>query len=547
MRQLTRVPVMQWARLFLCVATVVLAFMVQAFVVVLPWALLVAALDLLAWRTIPALSWREPLRRRHIRRGWQLFGVETIAAALGIGFHGSVLGLLVIVPLVHAGAVRGRRMSYRLGMVAMGTAALAALAVGNLTQNLVTSMLLWVALGVLGGLLAAGPREVHVPELVDDLPPSTSREPALAAEASSLVRRLHQLADSLSTGFDAPAAAEMALQDLSAQTRTTRSAVLVGAGNDPAVPLAMRGADRAPWPDPTSPESILHTVWASQQPLLTEWIDLGVRRSLLAVPLPDARGQRLGIMVADRPANIPFNPGDLICAQRVARDHAPTVDLAMAFASLRELAGLEERQRLAREMHDGIAQEVVALGFGLDGVRRAAHKAESPLEPQLDSLREDLSRVLGDLRVHIADLRIAVRPDTGLGAMMGGRLQTFGTNQGISTRMQLSETGFRLPAHTEVLLYRLFLQVLNDAQHARGVTGIDLSLSVAAPRAEFHITHDGSTSLDQIDFHNHPLVDLGAQITVETPPTGGVMVRLRIRARGLGHADLTHERIPQLS
>ena len=38
----------------------------------------------------------------------------------------------------------------------------------------------------------------------------------------------------------------MALQDLSNQMRSARSAILVGYGDDPAVPLAIRGADRTP-------------------------------------------------------------------------------------------------------------------------------------------------------------------------------------------------------------------------------------------------------------------------------------------------------------
>ena len=162
----------------------------------------------------------------------------------------------------------------------------------------------------------------------------------------------------------------------------------------------------------------------------------------------------------------PFSQEDIEAAEAVALVHAPHIDLSVVFASLRERAGLEERERLAREMHDGIAQELVAFGFALDSVRRTSREQGSPLADDLDALRKEVSRVLADLRLHIADLRIAVRPDTGLGAMIGARLQNFGSATGMTTRMHLSETGFRLPAHTEVLIYRLFLQVLVDARHA---------------------------------------------------------------------------------
>ena len=66
------------------------------------------------------------------------------------------------------------------------------------------------------------------------------------------------------------------------------------------------------------------------------------------------------------------------------------------FASLRERAGLEERERLAREMHDGIAQELVAVGSG--STRCDARRGPGvPAVQDLDALRAEVSRVLADL------------------------------------------------------------------------------------------------------------------------------------------------------
>jgi signal transduction histidine kinase len=269
---------------------------------------------------------------------------------------------------------------------------------------------------------------------------------------------------------------------------------------------------------------------------------------VIVVPLNDDNGDRLGLLVADRPLVTPFTPEDLLAATEVAARHAANIDLSVLFAGLRERAGLEERERLAREMHDGIAQEMVALGFGIDALRRNARDTGSPLAAGLDDLRVDVSRVLADLRLHIADLRIAVRPDTGLGAMIGARLQNFGSTSGVSTRIHLSETGFRLPAHTEVLIYRLFLQGLADARHSLNVSTVEVRLNVAAPRVELWMAHDGATSMSPRDFADHPLIGLGADISVEPYATQGVAVRMRMRARGAApSATLSHERIPQPS
>jgi signal transduction histidine kinase len=264
--------------------------------------------------------------------------------------------------------------------------------------------------------------------------------------------------------------------------------------------------------------------------------------------MKDESGQRMGLLVADRPLVTPFTQDDLAAAAEVARRHSSNIDLSVLFASLRERAGLEERERLAREMHDGIAQEMVALGFGIDSLRRMARDKDQALADGLDSLRQEVSRILADLRLHIADQRIAVRPDTGLGALIGARLQNFGSTSGVTTAMHLSENGFRLPAHTEVLIYRLFLQVLADARHSLDATRVEVRLNVAAPRVELWVAHNGTSALTSRDFADNPLTGLGAEITLE--PYGGAGVALRMRMRALGaapSATLSKERIPQPS
>ena len=99
-----------------------------------------------------------------------------------------------------------------------------------------------------------------------------------------LLRRLHELADSLDTGFDAPASAEMALQDLAGRTRSARSAILVGYGSTRLCRWRC-GADRAPWPDPAETGSVLWEAWHEERPILTSWDGDLVDRSVIAVPL----------------------------------------------------------------------------------------------------------------------------------------------------------------------------------------------------------------------------------------------------------------------
>jgi signal transduction histidine kinase len=537
MRWLPRLAMATRLRLGIAVVAALFAAVDHAALTALPWILLTTTIDLTASSLAHASTGTPAVRRVQLLA---LMCSGALVAGVAMGYAGPWSKLLILIPAFHAGLRFGRRGALIVFSIALATALPVAWWLKTLDMTQGQRILMASLLALVFGLLGAWSHRMEAEDAVVD--------PNIAAEAGLLLRRLHELAETLDTGFDAPGSAEMALQDLSSRMRAARSAILVGYGDDPAVPLAIRGADRTPWPDPMEDGSVLSTAWREGTATLTEWADDLVARSVIVVPLNDDHGDRLGLLVADRPLVTPFTVDDLEAATEVAARHSTNIDLSVLFAGLRERAGLEERERLAREMHDGIAQEMVALGFGIDSLRRAARSSQSPLAEGLDGLRVEISRILADLRLHIADLRIAVRPDTGLGAMIGARLQNFGSTSGVTTRMHLSETGFRLPAHTEVLIYRLFLQVLSDARHSLNASAVEVRLNVAAPRVELWVAHDGTSSLGEREFAGHPLVGLGGEIVMEPYAGQGVAVRMRMRARGAApSATLSHERIPQPS
>lgn len=537
MRWLPHLAVSTRLRLAFALLAGMFAYIDESLSTGLPWILLIVTLDLAAAGLAYLTVIEGAVRHTQLIA---ILTVGTMVAGMAMGSNGPWSKMLLLIPAYHAGSRFARKGAFAAALLGLAVALATSWQLKHLSSAEAQLIFLASLLAILFGLLGAWSRVLEPLEMA----PSTD----IAAEASLLLRRLHELADTLDTGFDAPGSAEMALQDLSNQMRAARSAILVGYGDDPAVPLAIRGADRTPWPDPMEPDSVLAQAWHHGVPTLSQWNDDLVARSVIVVPLHDGDGNRLGLMVADRPLVTPFTEDDLAAAGAVASRHAANIDLSVLFAGLRERAGLEERERLAREMHDGIAQEMVALGFGIDAVRRNARGQNSPLAEELDALRVDVSRVLADLRLHIGDLRIAVRPDTGLGAMIGARLQNFGSSSGVTTRMHLSETGFRLPAHTEVLIYRLFLRMLADARHSLNAESVEVRLNVAAPRVELWMSHDGTSSLTERDFADYPLNSLGGEISVEPFAGEGVALRMRMRARGASpSATLSNERIPQPS
>ena len=533
-----------WLRPAIVTVAVAAAFVQGLAPVVLACGLTVLVLDVLTARG----GRRSPPSGPRHRVGVVLIFTAAAVAGAATAVQAGVptdAPLLLLIPAFRAGETCGRRVAalcvLTSAAVGLGTAAVTT----DLGPALAAGWLQWGGLALLAGLAGARSASLRQPSAP---PRQEPPEPPAAREAALLLRRLDTLAGAIDGGFDAPASAELLLNAVDAAVPARRRAVLVGFGNDPAVPLALRGSDRVPWQDPALDDSVLGRVWRTGRAEYGALEVDGDSRPLLAAALRDPMGDRIGVVVLERAPGAGFDDADLAAVSEVAERHSPNLDVSLIFAALRERAGFEERERLAREMHDGIAQELVALGYRVDVLRRRASTDGSALAGPLDELRHDFSEVLADLRLQIADLRIAVRPDQGLGAVIGARLQRFGSSTGLRVVLRLNESGFRLPAHVETMVYRLLLDILSDARLAPGATAVDVTLDVAPPQVFLRVHHDGTSSLRAEDFREHPMTALGADILVEPHSPAGVVVQMHLRQRSSdGASPLTRERIPQRS
>ena len=107
------------------------------------------------------------------------------------------------------------------------------------------------------------------------------------------------------------------------------------------------------------------------------------------------------------------------------------------------------------------------------------------------------------------------------GGAGAARLRQVGATSGAGVAVVRRESGFRLPAATEVRLYRLLLDVLVDAQRHRA-HHVEVELIVAAPHFQFTISHSGATSLSVAALRER-LDDIACQLSVgeRRPEKGG--------------------------
>lgn len=127
------------------------------------------------------------------------------------------------------------------------------------------------------------------------------------------------------------------------------------------------------------------------------------------VPLR-VRGRATGtLMVANLKGGRPFDERTVRLVQTFADQASIAMEYGRAQADQRRVGLLEERERIAKELHDGIIQSLFAVGMGLQGTALMA--GSSDIASRVEGAVIELDRVIRDLRNYIFGLRPGILAD----------------------------------------------------------------------------------------------------------------------------------------
>lgn len=143
------------------------------------------------------------------------------------------------------------------------------------------------------------------------------------------------------------------------------------------------------------------------------------------------RGQRVGVLVlANRAGGKPVPKQQVTQAATLADQVAVVLEYTRAQTALRRLAVLGDRERIARELHDGAIQALFAIGLELQA--GAALAADQELRGRLERVVDEVDRVIRELRGYIFALRPASLRGQGLAATLGELAEQAGQRTGLT-------------------------------------------------------------------------------------------------------------------
>src|SRR5436190_16845376 len=173
------------------------------------------------------------------------------------------------------------------------------------------------------------------------------------------------------------------------------------------------------------------------------------------------------------------------------------LEAALLFDEVRSLATNEERQRLAREIHDGVAQELVMVGYGIDNALAVLPDGATDAAHELRVLRSEVTRVITELRLSLFELRSEVDRHGGLTAAIAEYARAVGASAGLRVHMSLDESTARLPAAIEAELLRIAQEAITNARKHAGAANLWVTCAVDPPFAQIEVCDDGQGITDQ--------------------------------------------------
>ncbi|MFC0682815.1 histidine kinase [Lysobacter korlensis] len=158
----------------------------------------------------------------------------------------------------------------------------------------------------------------------------------------------------------------------------------------------------------------------------------------------------------------------------------------------REAGAVAERERLARELHDTIAQDLTALVM-------LSQRARRELTPGTDAARAETLRLLEDTaRSTLAETRALVAvhakvelPEGGILSALGRLAENFGRESGVDAALEVEGTLPRLPRDAEVVLLRCAQEGLANVRKHAGASRVRLRIWAEAHEVRLQVRDDG--------------------------------------------------------
>jgi PAS domain S-box-containing protein len=260
-------------------------------------------------------------------------------------------------------------------------------------------------------------------------------------------------------------------------------------------------------------------------------------RACMFVPLM-LREQVIGMLTLTSSEAQSFTQHHATLALAIANQAAIAIENARLYEQAQELAAVEERQRLARELHDSVSQALYGISLGVHTARMQLDRDPQELAESLDYVLELAEAALIEMRALIFELRPESLETEGLVTALSKQAAALQARQNIAVHTELcAEPELLLKVKQD--LYRVAQEALhNTVKHARA-SKIDLRLHQAGKALILEVCDNGRGFDPTASFPGHlglhsmqeRVRSLGGELQIESTPGQGTCIRAEVPGR----------------
>jgi len=239
----------------------------------------------------------------------------------------------------------------------------------------------------------------------------------------------------------------------------------------------------------------------------SDWIDAGTRRSAIYTNLGPG-DYRFAVIAANSDGKWSREAATLRVEQRpfFRQTRAFIVLCALAIAAViaaflyswmrrirAEFAGkLAERARIARELHDTVAQELISVGMMLDRAALASESDAVASRHYIERAATISHDSLQEVRRVLANLRASTLEEDGLPSALESFAARAGDGSSVRPAVFVRGVPRRLPPDIENDLFRIGQEAITNALHHAGASRIDVELSYESDHVRLRVRDDGA-------------------------------------------------------
>jgi signal transduction histidine kinase len=236
------------------------------------------------------------------------------------------------------------------------------------------------------------------------------------------------------------------------------------------------------------------------------------------------------------------SPEELALLSAIGQQIGVGVENAQFYEQAQRIAAAEERQRLARDLHDSVTQALYGVTLYAEAASRLLATGQVELVAEhLSEMQETAKEALREVRLLIFELRPPMLEKEGLVAALRARLEAVEGRSGLDTNFEVAGLNGhnRLPLDVETGLYRIAQEALNNTlKHAQAnhVT-VGLNYDTNHEQIIMEIRDDG-VGFDPRSAYGRGRIGLagmqervdllGGQLTVDSQPGEGTKIRVEV-------------------